>query len=121
MISTNDEKKLIELIKKAGKDGILQRDLLKKLNIDSRKGSRILSSIERKGLITRKKISYRGKRTYLITIRKSIRTKIPEILKEIPCFSCPYLNRCGEGGSPDPRNCRILEEWLIKKIKSERK
>ncbi|HID15303.1 MAG TPA: transcription factor TFIIIC, partial [Candidatus Atribacteria bacterium] len=58
------EKRAIEIIKKAGDNGVLQSDLWKILGTDSREGSRIAIRLEKKGIINREPTIHEGKKTY---------------------------------------------------------
>jgi hypothetical protein len=62
---SEDERAGLELIRQVG--GIHQSDFWKELEVDSRKGSRILESLEEKGLIDREDTVYEGHNTYYIT------------------------------------------------------
>ncbi len=55
----------LELIRRT--DGIHQSDFWKELEVDSRKGSRIIESLEEKELVEREETVYDGHNTYLIT------------------------------------------------------
>ncbi len=55
----------LELIRSTG--GIHQSDFWKELDIDSRKGSRILDKFEESGLVERSETVYDGHNTYHIT------------------------------------------------------
>ena len=61
---SEDERAGLELIRRT--DGIHQSDFWKELEVDSRKGSRILESLEEKGLIEREETVYEGHNTYYI-------------------------------------------------------
>lgn len=52
----------------AKKEGLLQSDLWKLLGIESSRCSRIVSKLERSGLIRRDSISARGYRTFLLRV-----------------------------------------------------
>ena len=108
------EKRIIEVLESVGEEGLIQRELWNLLGVDSRSGMRVVARLERRGLLTRKRIYHKGKATYLLRLSKKAgkEIEIPRILTAIPCFSCPYLDRCDEGGSPDPRNCIELDKWL---------
>ena len=111
------EKKAYELIKSQGEQGLLQSELWKKMNIDSREGSRITLQLLKKGLIVREPVVHNGRRTYKLYAvkRYDIVIKINlDSVKDIPCFTCRYFNRCGIGNYYDPRTCPILTEWLIR-------
>ena len=108
------ERQILQLLEKVGEEGIIQKELWEKIGIDSRSGSRIVSRLEKRGLIEREKTVYKGKSTYILRLSKNLRHEItiPDFLKEIPCFTCPYLNVCGEGGSVTPEKCNKLLRWL---------
>ena len=61
---SEDEQAGLELIQTVG--DIHQSDFWKELEVDSRKGSRILESLEEKGYIEREETVYDGHNTYLI-------------------------------------------------------
>jgi hypothetical protein len=61
---TDDEAAGIELVRQQG--GIHQSDFWKEMEVDSRKGSRILESLEEKGLVEREETVYNGHNTYYI-------------------------------------------------------
>ena len=58
------ERKAYEIIRKSGKNGILQSELWRILGVDSREGSRIALRLLKKGLIEREPVVHNGKRTY---------------------------------------------------------
>lgn len=108
------ERKIITLIEKAGDKGLIQRELWSILGLDSRSGARIISRLEKRGIVERERTIYKGKLTYLVKVAKRYREKkyVSPLLKEIPCFSCENLFRCGEGGEHDPAKCEKLSRWL---------
>ena len=55
----------LELIRRT--DGIHQSDFWKELDVDSRKGSRIIDALEDEGLVEREETVYNGHNTYHIT------------------------------------------------------
>jgi uncharacterized membrane protein len=59
-----DEKRAYELI--TSWDGLLQSELWKALDANSRKGSRLATSLEEKGFIEREQTTSNGQRTYLL-------------------------------------------------------
>ena len=60
-----DEKQAYNLI--TARDGLPQSELWKALDATSRKGSRLATSLEEKGLIEREETTQNGQRTYLLT------------------------------------------------------
>ena len=61
---SEDERAGLELVRETG--GIYQSEFWKELDVSSRKGSRIVSSLEEVGLVEREKAVYEGNTTYLI-------------------------------------------------------
>lgn len=106
------EKKSLDLIFKAGEEGILQTDLWQELSMSSREGSRICVRLESWGLITREKILHEGRWTYRI---KS--TRRPPSLSSIlgaPCITCDHAaNICGSGSGVSPQRCDLFEKWVL--------
>ena len=109
------ERKLLKVLKEAGEEGILQRELWEKLDIDSRKGVKLIRRLERRGLLTRVSTTYKGRRAYIVKIseRALERATLPPSLEDIPCFSCALLKECGEKISTNPINCPKLNRWLL--------
>jgi len=107
------ERRILDIVKRAGKKGILQREIWSKLSIDSRRGHRILKHLEAQGVIERIPITYRGRRTYIVkpTPKLFASIKIPEELAEIPCFFCKLLPRCSSGHM-NPLDCDKFSRWL---------
>ncbi len=62
-------------------DGIFQSELRKQLGIDSAKCSRVVSGLERSGLIKREPADYARRRTYLIRLSRdpSQNTSLPNV------------------------------------------
>lgn len=69
-----------------GSDGVVQSELARLLGISSSKCSRIVCSLERRGLVKRSRTTFRGKRTYLIRICSSQRRPIDSYLAELYVF-----------------------------------
>jgi DNA-binding Lrp family transcriptional regulator len=61
---SEDERAGVELVRESG--GIHQSDFWKELGVDSRKGSRILESLEDKELVAREATVYDGHNTYYV-------------------------------------------------------
>lgn len=62
---SDEEAAGLELVREEG--AIHQSDFWKRLDVDSRKGSRIVESLEEKGHVEREETVYNGHNTYLIT------------------------------------------------------
>ena len=108
------DEKAYEIIKAAGKEGVLQSELWKILGISSREGARIIARLEKRGLIERKKVIHNGRRTYRVfAIVKSAPQIQWDTLNGCPCFTCHDIQRCGSGNPLSPEICEKLTKWLI--------
>ncbi len=107
------EWRVLEAVAAAGEAGILQKDIWRLLNIDSRKGSRIIKRLERMGLVAREEVVHRGRKMYLLKPTPKLKgmPKIPDELDRIPCFYCPLLISCGE--LTKILSCERMERWLL--------
>lgn len=106
----NLEKHALTIINERGDDGILQSDLWKALDADSRTGSRISRKLESKNLVNRIRELSLGRWTYRIFIKKPLIDV--DAIMDIPCAVCVDLYRCVSGGQYEPEHCRKLTEWL---------
>ncbi|NVM52189.1 MAG: Lrp/AsnC family transcriptional regulator [Candidatus Helarchaeota archaeon] len=109
------EKDAYEVIRSAGSQGLLQSDLWRSLNTNSREGSRIATKLEKKGLVRRARELCEGRWTYRLYVDEKI--QLSEILwctlDRCPCFICKSLPQCGLGQTISPTACSILDTWLI--------
>ena len=113
------EDKALELIKASSK-GVLQSDLWKDLDIDSRKCSRVVSKLETEGKIKRTWETISGTRTYRLSYvspkkeapKKEYRFDLIVAMEEVaPCVGCTY--EC------EPDYCPDLGNWIDLLIKEE--
>ncbi|MCS7112377.1 MAG: MarR family transcriptional regulator [Nitrososphaerota archaeon] len=104
------EERALEIIR-SSEDGILQSDLCRKLEVSSKEGARIVSNLERKGLIRRERILHSSRWTYKLIIvdNESSYTSI----EYAPCILCEKDSLCGVGGDTSHLKCRLLEEWVL--------
>jgi hypothetical protein len=103
--------KVFRTIISNGKDGVLQSELWKELDLTSRDGSRVAIRLERRSLIRREKILESGRWTY-----KLYACKLPVDTSSIegaPCLTCPVEHMCSLDGSYSPTSCNLIEEWLV--------
>lgn len=106
--------KALEIIRRAGSQGILQRDLWKVLRVSSREGSRIALTLEKRNLVVREPVLQGRLKTFkLIAVSNNLKTSL-EAIGGCPCFSCTNLLRCGSGQQISPENCEDLTDWLLK-------
>jgi hypothetical protein len=103
--------KSFKIITHNGKNGMLQSNLWKELNITCRDGSRLAVRLEKQSLIKREKILEKGRWTYkLLPIELNV--DIVSIDKA-PCLMCPVEHMCSEDGSYSPNNCNLIQDWLL--------
>lgn len=119
------ESKALGLIKSNG--GVMyQSELWKKLELDSREGSRLVQRLLKKGLIRREKVLVNGRKTFKLYIVESnsrdpvLHVSIESILG-IPCTVCPYIDQCELGGFYEPMTCILLDSWIDKMLASKEK
>lgn len=112
------DRKALEIIHKSGaKGGILQSELWKILNVDSKEGSKMILRLIRRGLITRKEIVYNGRKTYMVSPARhddevAISVEIDSVMG-IPCFTCEYLfSECGGSAKLNPASCSKMSGFL---------
>ena len=108
--------KVFRTIISNGKDGILQSELWKELNLTSRDGSRLAIRLERRSLIRREKTLQNGRWTYkLFAVKLPIDTTS---IEQAPCLTCPVEHMCSLEGSYSPTSCNLIEDWLINSFNS---
>jgi hypothetical protein len=114
---------IFKVISKSGESGIFQTELCKAFSLDSRDGSRLVSTLEKQSLISREKILYKGRWTYKVIVKKSpaltgLARKPIEMacIEGAPCFSCTYQHMCSsedEASQYSPAKCMWIEEWIL--------
>jgi hypothetical protein len=114
---------VFETILQTGETGIFQTELCKAFSLDSRDGSRLVSNLEKRDLISRERMLYNGRWTYKVVVKKPI--EITEFVKKpievasvegAPCFGCTYQHLCSsedEMSQYSPEKCRWIEEWVL--------
>jgi len=111
LANTDIESRALKVIIEEKQEGILQSELWRKLNGNSREGSRIALKLEEKKLITRKRELHNGRWTYRIFIKhKPIDL---ETIVDIPCIFCEKNYQCNLRGNISPKECAILDDWLF--------
>lgn len=111
-------KKAEEIVLRHFTRGIHQDNLIKELGVDRKKGEKVVSMLIKKGVIKRRVETVSSKKVIYLYPKDDSLHAIPvslNLLSQIPCFWCRNLLRCRTGSNPDPANCTILEEWLIRR------
>jgi len=102
--------RVYKLVVEHGKEGILQSELWKKLNLTSRDGSRLAIRLEKRGLVKRERVLDNGRWTYKLTpIRLPIQIKS---IEQAPCITCDSESKCAANGVVTPYTCDKLVEWV---------
>jgi hypothetical protein len=102
--------KSLRIITNNGRDGIVQSKLWKELDLNSRDGSRVAISLEKRSLIRRVKFFDNGRWTYRL-----LPTKLPismDCIESAPCLSCPVEHMCSTDSQYSPYNCSLVEDWI---------
>lgn len=108
--------KVYRVVIENGKDGILQSELWKKLDLTSRDGSRLSLRLEKRALIKREKVLENGRWTYkLLAIKLPVDTSCMEAA---PCLTCPVEHMCSIDGTVSPNTCILIENWVLSKTDS---
>src|SRR5918912_1568256 len=114
---------VFETILQTGETGIFQTELCKVFSLDSRDGSRLISNLEKRDLVSRERMLYNGRWTYKVFVKKF--TEAAEFVKKpieiasvegAPCFGCTYQHLCSledETSQYSPEKCRWIEEWVL--------
>jgi predicted DNA-binding transcriptional regulator len=109
--------KVYKLIVEHGKEGILQSELWKELDLTSRDGSRLAIRLEKRGIIKREKILDEGRWTYrLIPLRLPLQIKS---IESSPCIVCSDKDKCAPNGIINPFKCLKLERWVVQEYKEK--
>jgi len=114
--------KVCEILLDKEKDGMLQTDLWRKFKLNNRDGSRLSLKMEKMGYITRQKILEKGRWTYTLFIEKAPISF--ESIANSPCLTCTVEQKCSlenELPEPSPRNCELIENWVLQQYSRKRK
>lgn len=104
------EGKSLKIITNNGRDGIIQSKLWKELDLNSREGSRVAITLEKRSLIKRVKFFENGRWSYRL-----LPSKLPismDCIESAPCLSCPVEHMCSVDSLYSPHNCRLVEDWI---------
>jgi len=104
------ENRALKLIIDKGEEGILQCDLWRMLDVNSREGSRTSLRLEAKNLIKRERELSDGRWTYRIFVKR--RPLEIDSLLDTPCMFCGDIYRCEMSGEISPNTCAALTQWL---------
>ena len=108
------EQEILQIIRDSRDEGILQSEIWKMVNADSREGSRTILRLERKGLINREKELHEGRWTYRVVSKFQFSTA--DSILDVPCAFCDHESKCGQSAILSPTECEHLTAWLKEKI-----
>ncbi len=101
----------LAIIRQYGRKGVLQSDLWRRLSLDSRKGSRQIINLEKRGFIERKRELNKGRWTFRLFSSQVVETV--DTIADIPCVSC---DEDYKGSCPthiiNPATCTKLTRWV---------
>ena len=107
--------KICDILAERESDGMFQGELWKKLKLTNQIGSRLALKLERMGTITREKLLENNRWTYKLILKKTpIST---QSIENAPCLVCPVEQKCSLDGEISPRNCQMIEDWVIAELK----
>ena len=107
--------KVCDILAERESDGMFQGELWKKLKLTNQIGSRLALKLERMGTITREKLLENNRWTYKLILKKTpIST---QSIENSPCLVCPVEQKCSLDGEISPRNCQMIEDWVIAELK----
>ena len=107
--------KVCDILAERESDGMFQSELWKKLKLTNQVGSRLALKLERMGTITRLKLLEKERWTYKLILKKTpIST---QSIVNAPCLVCPVEQKCSLEGEISPRNCQLIEDWVIIEMK----
>ncbi len=108
------ERKAMKLILEAGKEGVLQSELWKLLDISNREASRMAIKFVEKGKVCRDKVLNNGRWTYKIYSMEEYVTI--NSIEGCPCLVCVDVEKCYTGGTKDSRTCLEMTAWVDPRI-----
>lgn len=103
--------RVLLVIKQHGSDGISKKELAKKLNIDPELLDEIINGLIKMETVKEIRNPSRGD-VKLVAVEREACREFLEVIREVPCFSCPNILTCGEGQEITPAKCYILTRWL---------
>jgi len=127
---------ILKWLLKQSKHGVkvYQSRIPEKIKLSPKVISKVLNKLEKIGLIQRAPAMYNKRKTYIVKPNVEMAVKvlreigesyvdIDEIIREIlaiPCVTCPYAEKCYEGGFYDPVFCPLLTKYIEEKLTSSR-
>lgn len=109
------ESHTIELVKGAGKQGILLAELAQQMRETETKVLEVIDSLSKNGQI--KKVEEKHDGESVIRVIWQVKDDSEwDTLQGCPCFICPDINQCGAGQPTNPWLCGKLNKWIKERL-----
>lgn len=103
-----------ELVRGAGKQGILLADLAQQIGEDETVVLKLVNSLSENGQLTKIEESHDGAKVIRVVWNDIEEESEWDTLQGCPCFVCPDINQCGAGQPTNPWVCKKLDSWIQK-------
>jgi hypothetical protein len=105
----------IEVLKDAGKQGILLAELVKRTAQSESKILQIIDLLTENGQVKKVEENQDGKTTLRIFWQGDEESEW-DTLEGCPCFICPDIDQCGAGQPTSPWVCEKLSTWIKERL-----
>ncbi len=109
------ESHAIELVKGAGKQGILLAELAQQMKETEIKVLEVIDSLSKNGQIKKVEEKHDGKSVIRVIWQVKDDSEW-DTLQGCPCFICPDINQCGAGQPTNPWLCGKLNTWIKERL-----
>ena len=100
-----------ELIRGAGKQGILLAELAQQIGEDEPVVLKLINSLSENGYLRKIEESHDGVETIRVVWQEQEDSEW-DTLQGCPCFVCTAINQCGAGQPTNPWMCKKLDSWI---------
>ncbi len=100
----------LQVIKDAGKQGILLAELVKKMNEPESTILEVIDSLNKNGQIKKVAEKHDGESTFRL-IWNDFESEW-DTREGLPCFVCPDIDQCGAAQPTNPWVCEKLNKWI---------
>ncbi len=101
----------IELLKDAGKRGILLAELVQKMEQPEPTVLQIIDLLSKNGQVEKIEENHDGQSTFRIIWQGNDEGEW-DTLEGCPCFICQNIDQCGAGQPTSPWVCEKLNSWI---------
>ena len=105
----------IELLKSAGKQGILLAELVNKMEQPEATILQIIDSLTKNGQVKKIEEKHDGKSTFRVIWQGNGESEW-DTLEGCPCFICTDIDQCGAGQPTSPWICEKLNKWIKERL-----